>query len=50
MLRSAVLPGADPEDIQYRMEMLIATANFENGRDRKPKRTPKKRDEYVDWF
>ncbi|GAQ86648.1 chaperone DnaJ-domain superfamily protein [Klebsormidium nitens] len=50
LMESAVVRGERSDEVQYQMEMLIATANFENGRDRKPRRTPKKRDQYVDWF
>lgn len=50
LLCSAVLRGENPSEVQYEIEMLVATANFENGRGRKPRRTPKKRDQFVDWF
>ena len=39
------------DEAEYRIYELVAKANYENGRERNPKkRTPKKSTKWVDWY
>ncbi|MQL76235.1 hypothetical protein Taro_008634 [Colocasia esculenta] len=49
MLQSILYPPYDAAEAAV-LDSLIAKANFENNRFRKPKKQPKVSTEYVDWF
>jgi hypothetical protein len=41
---------ATPDDVGPRLAELLARADYENGRERGPRRTPQSSTQYVDWF
>jgi hypothetical protein len=49
-VRSAREGEATPDEIGATLYELLARADYENGRERKPKRTPQRSSQYVDWY
>eukprot|EP00242_Pyramimonas_sp_CCMP2087_P000743 CAMPEP_0198230292 /NCGR_PEP_ID=MMETSP1445-20131203/114585_1 /TAXON_ID=36898 /ORGANISM="Pyramimonas sp., Strain CCMP2087" /LENGTH=240 /DNA_ID=CAMNT_0043910823 /DNA_START=388 /DNA_END=1111 /DNA_ORIENTATION=- len=50
MLQGAVDGTNSVNEVDFRLFELITKAEYENGRERKPKRKPKRSSKWVDWF